>query len=131
MAAAKVDRHDLSKLKRAELLEIMLAQSEEIDRLRAELADRERELEDRRIAIERSGSIAEASLRLTKVFEEAQRAADLYLDNVRTRSGDVAGMAGEAMMASDPRAGDDQSQADGEGSPSGPEGSRPHGRHWA
>lgn len=79
-------KRDLSKLKRSELLEIMLAQSEEIDRLRQELAKKDEELADRRITIAESGSIAEASLRLTRVFEEAQRAADLYLDNVRRES---------------------------------------------
>lgn len=85
-------RRELKKLKRSELLEIMLAQSEEIDRLRAELAEKERQLADKRIAIEESGSIAEASLKLTKVFMEAQRAADLYLANVREGAG--AGRAG-------------------------------------
>lgn len=79
------DKRDLSKLKRSELLEIMLAQSEEIDRLRAEVAEKDRLLRERQIAIAESGSIAEASLRLTKVFEEAQKAADLYLYNVRRR----------------------------------------------
>ena len=68
---------ELMKLKRSELLEIMLAQSKEIDSLREQLAEANARLEDRNIAIEESGSIAEASLRLTKVFEEAQKAADL------------------------------------------------------
>lgn len=85
---------ELRKLKRSELLEIMLAQSEEIDRLRKELAQKDAllaqkdaQLADRTIAIQESGSIAEASLRLTKVFEEAQKAADLYLQNVRAANG--------------------------------------------
>ena len=72
-----------SKLKRSELLEIILAQSEEIERLRAELAQKDAELESRRIAIAESGSIAEASLKLTRIFEEAQKAADLYVANVQ------------------------------------------------
>ena len=41
------------------------------------------ELADKRINIEQSGSIAEASLKLTRIFEEAQKAADLYLENVK------------------------------------------------
>lgn len=85
---AQDERKNLSKLKRAELLEIILAQSEEIERLRAELAQKNAELESKRIAIAESGSIAEASLKLTRVFEEAQKAADLYVANVRrSRSG--------------------------------------------
>ena len=74
---------DLKKLRRAELLEIMLDQSYEIDQLRKRVKELEAQLEDRRIKIENAGSIAEASIQLTKVFEEAQKAADLYLENVR------------------------------------------------
>ena len=78
---------ELLKLKKSELLEIMLAQSKEIDSLREQLAKAEAKLKDKKIAIDESGSIAEASLRLTKIFEEAQKAADLYLDNVKKNTG--------------------------------------------
>ena len=74
---------ELLKLKKSELLEIMLAQSREIDSLRAQLEEAKAELVNKRINIEESGSIAEASLKLTRIFEEAQKAADLYLENVR------------------------------------------------
>ena len=78
---------ELLKLKKSELLEIMLAQSKEIDSLREQLAKAKAKLKDKKIAIDESGSIAEASLRLTKIFEEAQKAADLYLDNVKKNTG--------------------------------------------
>lgn len=74
---------ELLKLKRSELLEIMLAQSREIDSLREQLAEAQRKLEDKTIKIRRAGSLAEASLQLTRVFEEAQKAADLYVYNMR------------------------------------------------
>ena len=75
---------ELLSLKKSELLEIMmLAQSREIDSLRAQLEEAKAELADKRINIEQSGSIAEASLKLTRIFEEAQKAADLYLENVK------------------------------------------------
>ena len=74
---------ELLKLNKSEMLEIMLAQSREIDSLREQLAEAEARLEDRRITIEKAGSLAEASLKLTKVFEEAQKAADLYLEIVK------------------------------------------------
>ena len=70
---------ELLSLKKSELLEIMLAQSREIDSLRAQLEEAKAELADKRI----TGSIAEASLKLTRIFEEAQKAADLYLENVK------------------------------------------------
>ena len=77
---------ELLKLKKSELLEIMLAQSKEIDSLREQLAEAEEKLASRRIAIKESGSIAEASLKLTQIFEEAQKAADLYVENVKRRA---------------------------------------------
>ncbi|HEM3375018.1 TPA: DNA repair protein, partial [Streptococcus suis] len=80
---------NLRKLKRIELYEIMLAQSEEIDCLRNQLEKIKTELADRRIMISQSGSIAEASMKLTNIFEEAQKAADLYLYNVKNKIGDV------------------------------------------
>lgn len=77
---------ELLKLKRSELLEIMLAQSKEIDSLREQLAEAKAQLAEREIRIREAGSIAEASLKLTKVFEEAQKAADLYLENVKRKA---------------------------------------------
>ena len=76
-----MNEKDFRKLKRVELYEIMLAQAEEIDDLRNQLTAAKKELQNKRIDIQRSGSIAEASLKLTKIFEEAQKAADLYLSN--------------------------------------------------
>ncbi|CYW45287.1 DNA repair protein [Streptococcus suis] len=84
-----MDVKNLRKLKRIELYEIMLAQSEDIDCLRNQLEKIKTELADRRIMISQSGSIAEASMKLTNIFEEAQKAADLYLYNVKNKIGDV------------------------------------------
>ena len=84
-----MNEKDFRKLKRVELYEIMLAQAEEIDDLRAKLAAAKKELENKRIDIQQSGSIAEASLKLTKIFEEAQKAADLYLSNIKKETGDA------------------------------------------
>lgn len=60
--------------------------SEEIDRLRAELATLKKQLEDKRILLEKEGTLAEASLALTDIFEEAQKAADLYLYNIESQA---------------------------------------------
>ena len=51
---------ELRKLNRRELLEILVSQQKEIDRLRSELHQAKEELQDRRIAIEKAGSLAEA-----------------------------------------------------------------------
>lgn len=79
---------DLTKLKKKELLEIMLAQGKEIDKLNARVIDLESQLASREFEFSKIGSIAEASLAVTKIFEEAEKAANIYLDNVRRRHGD-------------------------------------------
>ena len=76
---------DLKKMSRAELLEIMVAQGKEIDRLKAELENVKSQLEDKKIRISESGSIAEAALKLNGIFEAAQKAADQYLENIRQK----------------------------------------------
>ncbi len=73
---------DIRKLGRGELLELLLEQTEENERLRDRLRVVERELENRRIALDSCGSIAEACLKLSGIFEVAQQAADSYLENV-------------------------------------------------
>ncbi len=74
---------ELHKLKRSELLEIMIEQGKEIERLQKCLTEAEEKLHDRRIVMEKAGSIAEAALQLNQIFETAQRAADQYLESVR------------------------------------------------
>lgn len=74
---------ELRRLSRAELLEMLLAQTEENERLRERLEDAEKALEDRRIDIAKAGSLAEASLKLNDVFLAADQAARQYVENVR------------------------------------------------
>lgn len=76
----------LRKMSRRELMEMLLAQSKEVERLRAELEQAEQKLRSRQILLREAGSIAEASLRLNEVFESAQKAADQYLLNVKRLS---------------------------------------------
>ena len=66
---------ELKKLSRAELLEMLIAQSKEVAALKEQLEKAEEQLNDRKIIIENAGSIAEASLQLNGVFEAAQNAA--------------------------------------------------------
>lgn len=77
---------ELQKLKRVELLQLLLEQSRELDALRQELAQARRELEVRELRLQEAGSIAEASMQLNGVFEAAQRAADQYLESIRYQS---------------------------------------------
>ena len=70
---------ELRRLGRRDLLELLVALGHERDALKAEL-------ENRQLKIDRAGSIAEAALQVNGVFESAQAAAELYLDNVRERT---------------------------------------------
>ena len=78
---------ELKKLSRIDLLEMLLEQSKEVERLNAELKEAQKKLEDRSIQLDEAGSIAEAALRLNGIFDIAQIAADQYLDNLQTLSG--------------------------------------------
>ena len=73
---------DLKKLDRAELLELLIAVSKENEELRRRIEEQDKLLADRSIAISNSGSIAEAALQLSGIFDAAQAAADQYLENV-------------------------------------------------
>ena len=98
---------ELKKLKRGELLELLVTQSKEIDRLTKELEEANRELADRKVLIDNSGSIAEASLAIYKVLEDAQKAADLYLENVQRRAEEGLENLGQARLENIPPAGND------------------------
>lgn len=74
---------ELRRLSRRELLEMLIAETEENTRLRSELEQAREKLADRRILLEKSGSMAEAALRLNGVWEAADKAALQYLENVR------------------------------------------------
>lgn len=76
---------ELKKLNRAELLEMLLLQTKKVEELQQELEQVKAELESKSIKIEKSGSLAEASLQLTDIFKTAQEAAELYVENMKQR----------------------------------------------
>lgn len=74
---------ELRRLNRMELIQLLLTQTKELDRVKAELAQAQSALEDRRIHIRNMGSIAEAALQINQVMEAAQNAADQYIENIK------------------------------------------------
>ena len=74
---------ELRKLNRAELLELLVYQTKQVEDLQEALDEANRRLANRRIMLRNAGSIAEAALQINEVFEAAQRAADQYLENVK------------------------------------------------
>jgi len=78
---------ELKRLSRAELLEMLLEQTRKVEALEAELEQKNKELENKRLIMEKAGSLAEAALELNGVFEAAQKAADQYLYNIELMYG--------------------------------------------
>jgi len=73
---------ELRKLRREDLLQMLIEQSKEVERLRAKLSEAEKALDDRTIAINKAGSIAEAALQLSGIFDAAQSACQQYTENI-------------------------------------------------
>lgn len=82
-----MNENELRKLKRVDLLELLISQGRENEELRHKLAEAEQKLADRQIKTDEAGSIAEAALKLNGVFEAAQAAADQYLENIKRLGG--------------------------------------------
>ena len=71
---------ELRKLNRYQLLELLIEQTERADRLQRRLEQAEANSYKQSMHLLAMGSIAEASMQLNGVFEAAQKAADLYLE---------------------------------------------------
>lgn len=72
----------LSRLNRKQLLELLLEQTKETERLQAELDEAKLQLQDRNLKIQEAGNLADAVISINQVMEIAQKAAQQYLDNM-------------------------------------------------
>lgn len=79
---------ELKKMNRAMLLQLLIEQMEENEKLQSQLAAAQAQLEERRITCENAGSLADAAVQINGVFEAAQAAAQQYLDNIRKMNED-------------------------------------------
>ena len=77
---------ELRRLSRTDLLELLLAQRRENEQLRCILDQAQAQLADRTIQIDKAGSIAEASLQLSGIFNAAQDSCKYYIDNIKLLS---------------------------------------------
>lgn len=76
---------ELSRLNRNDLLEIMLAITEENEKLKEQVKELQAQLDDRAIKISESGTLAEAVVKLNGLFEAAQATCDEYVYNVQKK----------------------------------------------
>lgn len=82
-------KNDAKKLRRGDLLELLIEQTEENQRLMNKISQLETKLSERVIVMEQAGSIADAALGLTEVFSQAQDSADRYLESIRQKQAEA------------------------------------------
>lgn len=73
---------ELKKQSRTELLELLLLQTKESERLKAQLEKTQQQLADRQLQVQEAGNLANAVIAVNGVLEAAQAAAQQYLENV-------------------------------------------------
>jgi len=91
---------ELRKLNRYQLLELLVMETEQNQKLRAELELAQQQLQQRHLQMAELGSLAEAALQLNGVFEAAQRAADDYLEGARMEAEQILRQAHVASQTS-------------------------------
>ncbi|HCQ73859.1 MAG TPA: hypothetical protein DIT84_03545 [Clostridiales bacterium] len=78
----KIDSMNLSK---NEMMMVMHDQEQEIERLKAKVAELQATINNYEIKVEESGTLAEASAQINNLFEVAQATVETYLENMRKR----------------------------------------------
>ena len=76
------NNNELKSLSRKELLEILLEQTKRIEDLERKLEDSNRKIESKKIYIEETGTLAEAALKLSDIFKDADEAIAIYKLNI-------------------------------------------------
>lgn len=76
-------KKELRRLSRADLLEMLIDQSIELEALRTRCEAAETALNNRELCLNNAGSIAEAALGLSGVFTAAEAAAQQYLEELQ------------------------------------------------
>ena len=75
---------EFRKLKRLELVDIIYKLQEGLEDQKKETEELKKKLADRKLKMEKAGSIAQAAVALNELMETAQRTADQYLISVRS-----------------------------------------------
>ena len=78
----KIDSMNLSK---NEMMMVMHDQEQEIERLKAKVAELQATINNYEIKVEESGTLAEASAQINNLFEVAQSTVETYIENMRKR----------------------------------------------
>ena len=76
-------KKELKRLSRLQLMEIMVEQEKENNRLRKRVQELEEKLADRTLRVSNAGSLAEAALAVNGFFEAADAACQQYRENLQ------------------------------------------------
>lgn len=87
---------ELRRLNRKDLLELLIEQTKKTAELQNRVKQLELKLEEKQLNVSESGTLAEAALRISNVFSDADKAAELYLGNIRTNEAESSRILEEA-----------------------------------
>ena len=77
----------LRKQSRLNLLKMLLEEKKENESLREQLQEAQQKLQQRQLDMDQAGTLADASLKLSGIFEAAELACQQYTENIRNLSG--------------------------------------------
>lgn len=75
---------EFKRLSRAQLIDIIYQFQLQVDELTEENQNLKRKLADKRLRLNKAGNIARAALEINNCFSSAQKAAEQYLNEIRT-----------------------------------------------
>lgn len=78
---------DMRKLKRVDLLELLVAEEKENSALKGRIKELEDKLRIRRKMLDDAGTVAEVTLLMNRVYDSAEKAARQYVENVKRMYG--------------------------------------------
>ena len=73
---------ELKNLSRGDLLEMLILQTDRVERMEVELEEAKKKAEARDIMISKCGTLAEATMHINQVWKAADKAAAQYLSNI-------------------------------------------------
>ena len=79
-------RNEPVSFSRNEMVMVMHDQELEIERLRAKVEELQARLDDYEVKFKEAGTLADAAIQISGLFEAAQNAANIYLDNIKRKS---------------------------------------------
>ena len=78
-------KNDSMNLSKNEMIMVMHDQEQEIERLKAKVAELQGTIDNYEIKISESGTLAEASAQVNNLFEAAQATVETYIANIKKR----------------------------------------------